>query len=89
MHDTATPPPAFGRPLLMRGGEKNSRPGKEGRRRSGRAGPPLPCDMLLSTIFENIDKMQRPGCPYAFSSRFSSFKKRQSVPCAMIFCGLA
>jgi hypothetical protein len=26
---------------------------------------------------------------HAFSSRLSSFKKRQSVPSAMIFCGLA
>ena len=58
MRDTATPPPAFGRPLLMRGGEKNSPPGKEGCPRSGRVGPALACNELPSNICENIDSKQ-------------------------------
>jgi hypothetical protein len=39
-------------------------------------------------VFNQKSKIENPECSHAFSSFFSSLKNRQSVPCAMIFCGL-
>ena len=47
-------------------------------------------DTFLKPLRERrgIGRPPRSARVHAFNSRLSSFKKRQSVPSAMIFCGL-
>jgi hypothetical protein len=55
---------------------------------------PLICSRQWRVVWQakSVDRsinLPFPPHPYTFSSRLSSFKKRQSVPSAMILCGLA
>src|SRR5438046_478682 len=43
---------------------------------------------VLEPAFRQLPRRADPDALYAFSSRLSSFKKRQSVPSAMILLGL-
>jgi hypothetical protein len=66
---------------------RGQRPEREQRERPG----PLDCEVMgriPTTLTPGLSSRHFRGVSYRFSSFLSSFRKRQSVPRAMIFWGL-